>query len=72
MGQPAVSKAIAGLEDRLGVSLLVRSTRKLSPTEAGIAFYERALRAIAEADEAAAAAQGVGVGLKVGSGLAHQ
>ncbi len=64
MGQPAVSKAIAGLEDRLGVRLLVRSTRRLSPTEAGIAFYERALRAIAEANEAAAAAQGLGAGLE--------
>src|SRR5437588_124562 len=35
MGQPAVSKTIASLEDRLGVRLLTRSTRKLSPTEAG-------------------------------------
>jgi DNA-binding transcriptional LysR family regulator len=52
MDQPAVSKTIAGLEDRLGVGLLTRSTRKLSPTEAGTAFYERALRAIGEANEA--------------------
>jgi len=64
MGQPAVSKMIAGLEDRLGVRLLVRSTRRLSPTEAGLAFYERALRAIAEADEAEAAARGTGAGLE--------
>jgi DNA-binding transcriptional LysR family regulator len=64
MGQPAVSKAIAGLENRLGVRLLVRSTRRLSPTEAGIAFYERALGAIAEANEAVAAAQGLGAGLE--------
>jgi DNA-binding transcriptional LysR family regulator len=64
MGQPAISKAIAGLEDRLGVRLLVRSTRRLSPTEAGVAFYERALRAIAEVNEAAAAAQGLGAGLE--------
>ena len=64
MGQPAVSKTIASLEDRLGVRLLTRSTRKLSPTEAGTAFYERALRAIGEADEAEAAAQGAGAGLE--------
>jgi DNA-binding transcriptional LysR family regulator len=64
MGQPAVSKMIAGLEGRLGVRLLVRSTRRLSPTEAGLAFYERALRAIAEADEAEAAARGAGAGLE--------
>ncbi len=64
MGQPAVSKTIAGLEDRLGVRLLVRSTRWLSPTEAGLAFYERALRAITEANEAEAAALGAGAGLE--------
>jgi DNA-binding transcriptional LysR family regulator len=64
IGQPAVSKTIASLEERLGVGLLTRSTRKLSPTEAGTAFYERALRAIGEANEAEAAAQGVGAGLQ--------
>ena len=64
MGQPAVSKTIASLENRLGVGLLTRSTRKLSPTEAGTAFYERALRAIGEANEAEAAAQGAGAGLE--------
>ena len=64
MGQPAVSKTIASLEERLNVRLLTRSTRKLSPTEAGTAFYERALRAIGEANEAEAAAQGAGAGLE--------
>jgi DNA-binding transcriptional LysR family regulator len=64
VGQPAISKTIAGLEDRLGVRLLVRSTRRLTPTEAGIAFYERALRSIAEANEAEAAAQGPGTSLE--------
>jgi DNA-binding transcriptional LysR family regulator len=64
IGQPAISKTMAGLEERLGVRLLVRSTRGLRPTEAGTAFYERAVRAIAEANEAEAAAQGAGVGLE--------
>jgi DNA-binding transcriptional LysR family regulator len=64
LGQPAISKTIAALEHRLGVSLLVRSTRQLSPTEAGVAFYERAIRAIAEANEAEAAAQGARAGLE--------
>jgi DNA-binding transcriptional LysR family regulator len=64
LGQPAISKAIASLEDRLRVRLLVRSTRQLAPTEAGTAFYERALRAIVEAHEADAAARGAGVGLE--------
>jgi DNA-binding transcriptional LysR family regulator len=64
IGQPTISKTIAGLEDRLGVRLLVRSTRQLTPTEAGIAFYERALRAITEAIEAEAAAKGAGASLE--------
>jgi DNA-binding transcriptional LysR family regulator len=64
VGQPAISKAVAALEERLDVRLLVRSTRKLSPTEAGTAFYERAVRAIAEANEADAAAQGAGGGFE--------
>ena len=64
LGQPAISKTIAALEERLGVRLLVRSTRQLSPTEAGTAFYERAVRAISEAYEADVAAQGAGAGLE--------
>jgi DNA-binding transcriptional LysR family regulator len=65
IGQPAISKVIAGLEDRLSARLLVRSTCRLSPTEAGIAFYERALRTLTEADGAEAVARGAGVGLDV-------
>ena len=49
IGQPAVSKAIAQLEDRLAVRLLLRSTHRLTPTEAGRSFYERAKKAIEEA-----------------------
>ncbi|SDR03284.1 DNA-binding transcriptional regulator, LysR family [Rhizobiales bacterium GAS113] len=63
VGQPAVSKSIAQLEARLGVKLLVRSTRGLTPTEAGLNFYERARRSIEEADEAELAARGAGTGL---------
>ncbi|MET1027717.1 MAG: LysR family transcriptional regulator [Dongiaceae bacterium] len=63
IGQPAVSKTIAQLEERLGARLLVRSTRGLSPTEAGQGFYERAKRALEEANEADLAATGAGTGL---------
>jgi DNA-binding transcriptional LysR family regulator len=63
IGQPALSKSIAQLEGRLGVKLLVRTTRGLSPTEAGLNFYERARRLIEEADEAELAARGAGAGL---------
>jgi DNA-binding transcriptional LysR family regulator len=52
LGQPAVSKAVAQLEERLGARLLLRSTRGLAPTAAGQRFYEHALRAIHEADQA--------------------
>jgi DNA-binding transcriptional LysR family regulator len=63
LGQPAVSKTIAQLEERLGVRLLLRSTRGLTPTEAGRNFYERAKRSIEEADEAELAARGAGATL---------
>ncbi len=46
VGQPAVSKTIAQLEDRLQVRLLIRSTHGLKPTEAGQRFFERARSAI--------------------------
>jgi DNA-binding transcriptional LysR family regulator len=64
IGQPGISKTVVALEERLGVRLLVRSTRQLAPTEAGVAYYERATRALAEANEADAAAQGLGTGLE--------
>jgi DNA-binding transcriptional LysR family regulator len=63
LGQPAVSKMIAQLEKRLGVRLLLRSTQGLTPTEAGLRFYERAKRAIEEADEAESAARGANASL---------
>jgi DNA-binding transcriptional LysR family regulator len=63
VGQPAVSKTIAQLEDRLQVRLLLRSTHGLAPTEAGQRFYERARRAIEEANEAELEARGAGAGL---------
>src|SRR5215472_15235483 len=58
MGQSAVSKAIVQLEERLSVRLLLRSTRGLTPTEAGRNFYERAKRSVEEADGAELAARG--------------
>jgi len=63
IGQPAVSKAVVQLEEWLGVSLLMRSTRSVVPTEAGRIFYERAKRTIEEADEAVMAARGSASGL---------
>jgi DNA-binding transcriptional LysR family regulator len=61
--QLAVSKAVFQLEQLLGVSLLLRSTQSLVPTEAGLIFYEHAKRTTEEADEAVMAAQGNASGL---------
>ncbi|MGB1091835.1 MAG: LysR family transcriptional regulator, partial [Oceanobacter sp.] len=50
----AVSKQISGLEERLGVRLLNRTTRSVSPTEAGKLFYqhcEQILESINEAEK---------------------
>jgi DNA-binding transcriptional LysR family regulator len=63
VGQPAVSKAVAQLEERLQTRLLLRSTRGLTTTEAGQAYYESAKRAIAMVDEADGAARGVSADL---------
>ncbi|MCJ9706948.1 LysR family transcriptional regulator, partial [Bradyrhizobium sp. SHOUNA76] len=47
-----VSKLISRLEARLGSRLVNRTTRKLTLTEEGQAFYQRSLRILAEMDEA--------------------
>src|SRR5260221_1985860 len=51
----AVGKSIARLEQRLGVRLFHRTTRRQSLTEDGQAYYERCVRALAELDAAEAA-----------------
>ena len=63
VGQPAISKSVAQLEERLGVRLLLRSAKGLTPTEAGLGFYTRAKRSIEEADEAETVARGERSGL---------
>lgn len=57
MSPPAVTRAIAQLEDSLGIKLLHRSTRYVRPTEAGMRYLEDARRILQEvqlADESAA------------------
>jgi DNA-binding transcriptional LysR family regulator len=63
IGQPAVSKMIALLEDRLQVRLLMRSTHSVTPTDAGLRFFERARLAIQAVDEAELEARGAGAEL---------
>jgi len=61
--QPTISRQIAALEARLGTRLFARSTRALTPTEAGVEFYaqaRRVLETLAEA-EASVAKSNAGV-----------
>jgi DNA-binding transcriptional LysR family regulator len=48
----AVSRQLADLESHLGVRLLNRTTRRLSLTESGQAFYERCVQLLADLEEA--------------------
>jgi DNA-binding transcriptional LysR family regulator len=52
LSKSAVSKHVSALEVRLGVRLLNRTTRRVSPTEVGLAYYDRARSVLAEAEEA--------------------
>ena len=52
-----VTAHVQSLEERLGVRLLNRSTRKVSPTEVGHAYYERCLQILAEVEDADNVAQ---------------
>ena len=54
---PAVTRALAALEDRIGVRLIDRTTRRLAPTEAGRSLYERARAVVADYEAAAAGAR---------------
>jgi LysR family transcriptional regulator for bpeEF and oprC len=47
----SVSAAVQELEARVGARLLYRTTRKVSPTQDGIAFYERCQRVIADVED---------------------
>jgi DNA-binding transcriptional LysR family regulator len=52
ISKSAVSKHVSALEARLGARLLNRTTRRVSPTEIGLAYYDRALRVVNDAGEA--------------------
>ena len=58
LSQPSVSRAIAALEQRLGIKLLVRTTRQVSATDAGEALLGRARDALLAIDDAENAARG--------------
>ncbi|PZO79265.1 MAG: LysR family transcriptional regulator [Mesorhizobium amorphae] len=56
MSQTMATKHMAALEERLGVKLLHRTTRKVTVTEAGRRYLESAERVLGELEEADAAA----------------
>lgn len=52
ISKSAVSKHVSSLEARLGARLLNRTARRVSPTEIGLAYYDRARRVLNDAGEA--------------------
>ena len=52
----AVSRHVAQLEDHLGAPLLQRTTRRLSLTETGAAYYDRCRQILSDVEEAEAQA----------------
>ena len=60
MSPPMVTRAVATLEQRLGVKLLNRTTRHVRLTEVGRRYTEEARRIVADAEAADAAASGSG------------
>lgn len=52
LSKSAISKHVSALEQRLGTQLLQRTTRKVTLTEIGHAYYDQAIRALAAAEEA--------------------
>jgi len=59
LSQPSVSRIIGELEARLGVTLLLRTTRRITVTDAGALFLDRAREILAEMEDAEDAARGL-------------
>ena len=59
LSQPSVSRIIGELEARLGVKLLLRTTRQITVTDAGSLFLDRAREILTEIEDAEDAARGL-------------
>jgi len=58
MSAPAVTRAVAALEEAIGARLFVRTTRSVKLTEAGGRYFDDCRRILSDIDEAEAAAAG--------------
>ena len=58
VSQPSISRMVASLEARLGAKLLLRTTRRITLTDTGRVFLERARQIIGDLDDAENAARG--------------
>ena len=58
LSQPSVSRIVGELEERLGTTLLLRTTRRITLTHAGALFLERARELLAGLEDAEDAARG--------------
>lgn len=58
MSPPAVTRAVAALEETIGARLLTRTTRSVTLTDAGARFFEDCTRILADLAEAEASAAG--------------
>lgn len=59
LSQPSVSRIVGELEARLGVKLLLRTTRQITMTDAGALFLDRAREILTEVEDAEDAARGL-------------
>src|SRR5260370_18440880 len=59
LSQPSVSRIIGELEARLGVKLLLRTTRSIAVTDAGALFLDRAREILSQIEAAEDAARGL-------------
>ena len=79
LAKSAVSRRLTELEERLGASLIQRTTRRLNLTDSGRAYYARCVALLADLDEAESAVSqahgslkgGLKVALPLSFGLLH-